>query len=233
MINSQEQGNILELEKKLDYSFKNQALIKEALSHPSLKQLDEPQDHKDYERFELLGDAILGFLIVEILFYKFQDLDEGNIAKFKSFLVCKETLCKVAQRINLADYIIMTIGEEKSGGRTNPNNIENTMEAILAAVYLDSGIASVRSIVLKLWEDEIRTVSFKDLDPKTHLQEWSQANGHGMPIYEVTDKEGPVHAPNFTVTAHVGVVVRQGYGGSIKLAEKDAARKLLAKLDAK
>jgi ribonuclease III len=218
------------LEQKLGYNFKDKELLAEALSHPSLKQVDEPKDHKDYERLELLGDSILGFLIVEILFHKFKASDEGGIAKFKSFLVCKETLYKIAKKLDLANYIVMTVGEEKSGGRSNPNNLENALEAIIAAIYLDSDIHVTKSIVLKLWDLEIKNVSSKDLDPKTHLQEWSQANGYGMPIYEIIGKTGPVHAPIFTIDVRAGSKSSQGTGKSIKLAEKDAARKLLNKI---
>lgn len=233
MISNLDKNKVLELEKKINYNFKNFLFLEEALSHPSLKQIDTSEDHKDYDRFELLGDSILGFIITELLLNKFKNSAEGSIAKFKSFLICKGTLYKIANKINLADYIIMTVGEEKSGGRTNPNNLENAIEALLAAIYLDSNIESVRSVIYALWADEIQNVNLKELDPKTHLQEWSQAHGYGMPIYEVIDREGPVHSPNFTVKAYVGSYTQHGEGGTIKLAEKNAAKKLLNSLENK
>ena len=116
------------IEQVTGYRFNKGELLIEALSHPSLKQhIQKHQISKDYERLELLGDAILNFIITEFLFKNLAHHDEGTLAKARSFLVCKETICKIAAAINLADDIIMTHGEEISGGRSNPNNIENAM----------------------------------------------------------------------------------------------------------
>ena len=134
--------HIAGLENALNYKFKNLALLKEALSHPSLKQHDNTI--VDYERLELLGDSILGFLITEMIFNNFLFYEEGSIAKIKAYVVSRETIVKVAETLCLSEYILMTIGEEKSGGKTNQNNIENVMEALLAAIYLDSDIHQVK-----------------------------------------------------------------------------------------
>jgi ribonuclease-3 len=224
--------HIRDLEESLNYQFKNLDLIHEALSHPSLKQ-HEPKWHKDYERFEILGDSILGFLITEILFNKYQKSDEGNIAKIKAYLVSKETICRVATKINLADFILMTKGEELSGGRTNPGNIENTMEALIAAIYIDSDISHIRNVITKLWSEFLHDFDINEMDPKTALQEWSQGSKYGMPDYEVIDKDGPVHMPNFTVSVTAGPYKEIGSGSSIKHAEKAAAKKLLGKITKK
>lgn len=229
MIDEFSRNDISKLEKALNYQFKNLDVIHEALSHPSLKQ-HELKWHKNYERFEILGDAILGFLITEILFNKYQKSDEGNIAKIKAYLVSKETICKVATKINLGDFIIMTKGEEVSGGRKNPGNIENTMEALIAGVYIDSDIATVRSIVTKLWSDYLDDFDINEMDPKTALQEWSQGHKYGMPHYEVAARKGPVHMPHFTVSVSAGPHKELGDGSSIKSAQKEAAKKLLDRL---
>ena len=213
------------LENALNYKFKNLDLLKEALSHPSLKQHDNTI--ADYERLELLGDSILGFLITEMIFNNFLFYEEGSIAKIKAYVVSRETIVKVAETLCLSEYILMTVGEEKSGGKTNQNNIENVMEALLAAIYLDSDIHQVRKIVQNLWFRYIENIDFNLIDPKSSLQEWLHHKNHSTPAYEVINKEGPVHAPVFTVQVIVGQHKQTATGKSIKEAEKGAARKLL------
>jgi ribonuclease III len=214
------------LEKLLGYNFKDKNLLIEALSHPSLKQHSSSQ-YVDYERLEFLGDAILSFLITEILFSNFADYDEGKLAKIRAYLVCKETLCKVAAKLNLSNYIIMTQGEELSGGRDNPNNIEDATEALIAAIYLDSDINIARKIVQNLWADFIVVKDLTNYDPKTPLQEWAQSKGFPVPIYKVINKKGASHSTTFTVSVTVKGHSQTGTGHSIKEAEKDAARELL------
>ncbi len=216
------------LENALNYKFKNLDLVKEALTHPSLKQYDN--SIADYERFELLGDSILGFLITEMIFNNFTFYEEGSIAKIKAYVVSRETIVKVAEMLCLSEYILMTPGEEKSGGKTNQNNIENVMEALLAAIYLDSDIHQVRKIVQDLWFKYIENIDFSAVDPKSYLQEWMQHKNHGTPSYEVINKEGPVHAPVFTVQVTVNKHKQVATGRSIKEAEKEAARMLLNRL---
>ena len=222
-------NNFAKLEKALNYKFNDISLLEEALSHPSLKQIDNTKSN--YERFELLGDSILGFLITEMIFNRFDNYAEGTIAKIKAYVVSRDTIVKIADTLNLAEHIIMTNGEEHSGGRTNRNSIENTMEALLAAIYLDSNIAKTREIVNILWADHIENIDFSAADPKTYLQEWLQQQTHQMPIYEVIKQDGPVHAPTFTVHVRAGNNTQIGTGKSIKDAEKDAARKMLKKLN--
>lgn len=220
---------VYRLEQLLDYKFGNLDLIHEALSHPSLKQ-QHRKWQKDYERLEILGDAILGFLITELLYKKYSNFDAGNLAKIKAYLVSETTICRVAEQIHLDEFMIMGKGEEDSGGRKNSGNVENTMEAVLAAIYLDSGIESVKKIVLKLWDDYIGNFNFAEIDPKTSLQEWSQENKFGIPHYKILGKTGEAHNPVFTVEVRAGQYHETGQGHSIKQAEKDAARILLTKM---
>jgi ribonuclease III len=219
---------IIELEKKLQYEFRDLNLLQEALSHPSLKQHDA--SIRDYERLELFGDSILGFLVTELIFNNFSDYEEGEIAKIKAYAVSRDTIVKIAKMLDLADYIIMTSGEEKSGGRNNSNNIENTMEALLAAIYLDSDIDQVRGIVKNLWHSHVSNIDFKNTDPKSTLQELTQSQNHSHPTYEVIKKNGPVHAPVFTVEVLAANHTQRASGPSIKEAEKAAARLLLQQL---
>lgn len=220
--------NIDKLEKLLDYRFKNPNLLTEALTHPSLKQHNRLVH--DYERLELLGDSILGFLVTEMIYHNLHNYPEGEIAKIKSHLVSKDIIVKIARKLNLAEYIIMTPGEEKSGGRININNIENTTEAILGAIYLDSDIDQVRKIVRKFWAEYIDNIDFNEIDPKSALQEESQDRGYSIPKYEVVKKEGLLHSPTFTVKVMIDKYSEISSGKSIKEAEKNAAKLLLAKL---
>lgn len=223
-MNNKFNNKFIELEKLLDYKFSNISLLEEALSHPSLKQIDNSSVH--YERFELLGDSILGFLVTEMIFNKFVHCEEGIIAKTKAYAVSCETIVEVANSLDLSNYIIMTKGEENSGGRLNRNNIENTMEALLAAIYLDAGMEKTRKIVQKLWAKHINNIDFSLSDPKTFLQELLQKT-HDFPIYKVIKKEGAVHEPIFTIQVNSKKFSAIGVGKSIKEAEKAAAKKMI------
>lgn len=229
MINKFSEEKLNSLEKRLDYKFNNIDFLIEALTHPSMKQIDN--SIRDYERLELLGDSILGFLITEMIFNKYTKYEEGNLAKIKAHVVSSGTLVKIASTIDLSSYLIITQGEENSGGRSNPNNIENAMEALLAAIYLDSNIENVRRIVKKFWYESVNNVDFSAADPKTYLQEYLQKKRLDIPKYELINQEGPVHAPLFTVKVSSNNLFKFGEGKSIKDAEKDAARKLLKLLE--
>ena len=216
------------LEERIGYNFHNKTLLIEALSHPSLRQHDTKNIiHKSYERLEFLGDTIINFIITEMLFNNFIKYDEGKLAKIRAYLVCKELLCKVAATINLSEYIIMAHGEEALGGRNNLSNIENTMEALIAAIYLDSNINKVKEIIHTLWQDFIYITDLTDYDPKSTLQELAQKHSHSHPVYKVLHRDGLAHLSTFTVSVTVATQQEIGTGKSIKEAEKDAARKLL------
>ncbi|WP_250312126.1 ribonuclease III [Rickettsia endosymbiont of Oedothorax gibbosus] len=216
------------LEQDIGYSFNDKDFLLEALSHPSLKQNTLKHGiQKNYERLELLGDTIINFAITEILFKNFSTYNEGKLAKIRAYLVCKELLCKVAAKINLSNYIIMTYGEELLGGRQNPNNIENTMEALIAAIYLDSNIDTVKKIIYDLWYEFIDIIDLADYDPKSTLQELAQKKGSEKPVYQVIKREGSPHATIFTVLVQMDEYQQTGTGHSVKEAEKVAARKLM------
>ena len=220
--------NFAKLESDLNYKFTDLSLLKEALSHPSLKQIDNQSPN--YERLEFLGDSILGFLVTELIFHKFDSYAEGEIAKIKAHVVSSEVIVEVASKLNLADYMIMTPGEERSGGRENRHNIENTMEALLASIYLDSDISTTSEIVNTLWSKQIENVDFSIEDPKTYLQELLQSKMQIIPVYKVVKQEGAVHAPVFTVQISANDQSHIGTGRSIKEAEKNAARAMIKHL---
>ncbi len=216
------------LQLDLGYSFIDLGLLRQAISHPSLKQVQN--DHQDYERLEFLGDAVLGMIITETIYVKFSDSAEGSLAKIRASLVCKDSICRVAKHLKLEEVIIMTRGEELSGGRSNLNNVENVMEAIIGAIYLDGGLEPARMIVLKLWAALLASGAGA-ADPKSGLQEWSQSRSMSIPRYEVVSREGESHSPTFKVMVTIDDLVPEcGEGKSIKSAEKDAASKLLQRV---
>ncbi len=223
-------NQIKELENAINYAFNNKSLLIEALSHPSLKQRQSKTPIKNYERLELLGDAILNFIITELLFKRHATGSESKLAKIRACLVGRDSICAVASEFDLSKYIIMTLGEEHGGGRNNPNNIENTMEALIAAIYLDSNIETITQIVKNWWGSFL--VTDNDInDPKSELQEWSQSNGGDKPIYTVIQREGPSHCSTFTVIVKVQIYQATGQGSSIKAAQKQAAQKLLEEIN--
>lgn len=221
--------DLKKLQCDLGYSFKDVDLLSCSISHPSLKQIKN--DAKDYERLEFLGDAVLGMIITEAIYIKFYAVDEGRLAKIRAALVCKESICKVAKHLKLEDIMIMTRGEELSGGRSNLNNVENVMEAIIGAIYLDGGLEEARKVVLSLWGELIAVGDMVADDPKSSLQEWSQSRSMSIPRYDVVSREGESHSPTFKVMVTIDdLSPEHGEGRSIKAAEKDAARKLLQRV---
>lgn len=222
------QHTYLKLEQKLGYKFTKPSLLEEALSHPSLKQHNPKTKH--YEKLEILGDSILGFIITEMIFLQCPELDEGSIAKMKAHIVSKDVLYEIANKLELGKYIIMTQGEEKSGGRDNINNLENTIEALLGAIYLDSNIDDVKKIIHNLWLPHLKETDLLNIDPKSNLQEIAYKKMQLTPTYNTINRTGCAHAPIFTVEASVGSYTARATGNSIKTAEKDAAKLLIKQI---
>lgn len=225
MSNKSFEESCLELETKLGYHFKNKKLLYEALSHPSLKQTNI--NAKDYEKLEILGDSVLGFVVTEMIFSSHHDFAEGQIAKIKSHLVSKEVISEIALRLGLSEHIIMAFSEEKTGGRQNVNNLENSMEALIAAIYLDSDFATIKEILNNLWVGYTKNIDLVDIDPKSYLQEIAHKKLQKIPKYNLLQKSGSSHDPVFHVEARVGNLKSTGKEGSIKKAEKQAAKSLI------
>ncbi len=207
------------------YHFKNTRLLKEALSHPSLGQIS-------YERLELLGDAVLGLVITELLMKKYIHEDEGKLAKRKSALISGDMLAQIGKAHDIGELIIMSEAERRFGGAENVHNIENVMEALIGAIYLDAGLEELKHIVTELWEPYIEEMKEVPQDPKSKLQEKLQKSGFGLPKYELIECEGPKHMLKFKISLKVGgykAVI--GEGTSKRQAEKNAALLLLAEMD--
>lgn len=218
------------IETLLGHSFKDKKLLKKALTHPSLVK-DANAELRSYERLEFFGDAVLGLIIAEFLWRRFSDEAEGGLAKRHSVLVSGKMLAVIGAELNIGQYIFMTGGEEHAGGRVNKTNMENVLEALLGALYLDGGLEVATKFVSRHWFDHAVEMTDAPQDPKTQLQEWLQGNGCALPAYVVVNTEGPMHAPVFTVEVKVeGYEIVQGEGMSKKLAERDAATHLLTQI---
>lgn len=219
-----------DIESILGYEFKNKKLLEEALTHPSISlQRAEKEIIFNYERLEFLGDAVLALIVAELLINKYPSEREGALAKRHSGLVHGEALAIIAENLGIAAYIKMTSGEDTSGGRKNRSNMENTLEAIVGAIYMDGGIEPAKTFVNHHWEKSINDMKEPPRDAKTSLQEWAQSRGLSIPVYEVIKTTGPAHEPIFIVRVSVdGLEPMHAEGSSKKKAEKLAAEMLLA-----
>lgn len=218
-----------ELEARLGYRFQNPKLLETALTHPSYGG-DHHVPH--YQRLEFLGDAVLELAVSRYLFYELSEVDEGKLTRIRAALVREETLFRAAQRISLGDYIYLSVGEERSGGRKKPSILSDVMEAVLAAVYLDGGFDEAVRIIGEVLHEELKPEVLKDhLDAKSRLQELMQHNGR-MPVYDFVKMEGPPHAPVFTYRVLDGEnELGAGQGTSKQNAQQAAARDALSKIN--
>ncbi len=215
------------LEEKIGYTFKNKDLLLQALTHISYAK-EKGTSH--YEILEFLGDALLNFIIVDLLVSSFPDRREGTLAPLKAYLISEEFFCELAQEINLADHILI------SRGRKNPSIIGDVFEALWAAVYIDSGRDAnlVREIFQRLFGEKIiKAVKERRVkkDYKTILQEITQKLWKERPTYRVISVEGPDHAKTFTVEGSIKGFTAIGRGRSKKEAEQEAAKKLVEILE--
>lgn len=212
---------------KLLYKFKNEELLKTALSHPSLC-FSKRNKCSNYERFELLGDAVLSLVILDMLLDYYKEFDEGEISKRKSYLVCTKTLSEIGQKIDLGKYIFMTKGEEKLDGRHNPRILENVVEAVIGAMYLDGGLEPVRVFIKEYWFDLIKKQQSIKKDPKTRLQEWTQKNKYGIPSYNLVEAVGSMSNPIFRIEISLeGLPKFVEEALSKKEAEVECAKKMI------
>ena len=208
---------------QLGYEFKDKSLLKTSLTHPSFSKKN------NYERLEFLGDRVLGLIISNEIFNIYSDDSEGNLAKKISFLVCKNTLIKIADKLMLENYFIIS----KNIKKTSFDSIKaNSLEALIAAIYLDSNFSNTYIIVKKLWNNYIQKINLDYHDPKSKLQEWSLKTNNILPVYEVKKKEGPDHNPIFTVNLKLnGKIYSIGVGKNKQDAEVMAAEKALKEID--
>lgn len=214
------------LQKHLKYEFKNLKLLDKALTHRSYSS--ERKLSYSNERLELLGDSVISLIVIEYLINKFPDKDEGYLSKLKSHIVSSKNLFKWAKKISLEKYIKLSLAEVRSGGREKMQIISNTFEALMGAIYLDSGIESAKTIIYNFLEDE-KEISLEDY--KSALQEFCQKRFKIIPKYHLVSQEGPDHRKKFTVSVTIkDKVIANGDGYSKKEAENNAAKLALKKI---
>lgn len=213
--------------RRLGYTFKDQDLIKQALTHCSAGTIN-------YERLEFLGDSILSFVIATKLYSFFPEISEGQLSRLRSFLVKGDTLAEIAAEIELGDCLYLGQGELKSGGFRRASILADALEAIFAAVYLDGGIEAVEQVILDLFKSRLDDPNLcQNLkDAKTQLQEHLQASKYALPNYTLSKVEGEEHNQVFFITCTVSELSLEsdGKGPSRRKAEQNAAKVMLNKL---
>lgn len=210
----------------LGYRFSDPALLDQALTHPSCTGLP------NYQRLEFVGDRVLGAIIAQRLYREYPTFREGELAIRFNELVRKETLAHILLRLGLDKHVRLSQGEEDNGGRAKPAILADCCEAVIGAMFMDSGFASAHAFVEKHWQDLVAGVALKDKDAKTLLQEWAQGRGMAAPYYREISRDGPPHEPEFTVGVTVGKRHEAtGKGASKRSAEQSAARSLLDRLN--
>ena len=215
-----------ELEKTINYTFKDGSLLTTALTHSSYVNENHSAGESN-ERLEFLGDSVLGLITAENFFKNYKKLPEGELTKLRAATVCEKSLAGFAKQLELGSYLLLGKGEVLTGGRNRPSIQADAFEAIIAAIYLDGGMENARSFVLKYIDEAIRQhQSFKDY--KTMLQEVVQRNPGELVEYVLTGETGPDHDKRFSVEVHLNSnVIGRGIGKSKKRAEQEAAREAL------
>lgn len=224
-----------DLEKVLGVHLKDPSLLKQALIHDSYVNENPGLVPTSNERFEFLGDAVLNLIFADKLLKDFPQASEGELTHFRSLMVRGSTLARLAKEIKLGDYLYLGRGEELSGGRSKSTNLAAALEAVIAAIYLDRGMAVARNLVLSLFHRELEKLGGQEalIDYKSQLQHIIQARQQETPSYRIVAATGPDHEPHFTAEAMVGdTVLGEGSGKSKKEAEAAAAKAALEKLKA-
>ncbi|MEM7720428.1 MAG: ribonuclease III [Pseudomonadota bacterium] len=213
---------------RLGYRFGSPDHLIRALTHASISGPQRP----DNQRLEFLGDRVLGLVVANALLEADKDASEGRLAPRFNALVRKETCAAIARDIGLGDVLKIGRSEMKSGGRRKDALLGDAMEAVIAAVYVDGGFEAARDLVLRLWKDRIRAVDADARDAKTSLQEWAQARGQPPPNYVERAREGPDHAPVFTIEVRLASgETAMASAASKRAAEQAAAKQLLERIE--
>ena len=220
--------HLAELQKKLNYKFRNLSLLYNALTHSSYANENKKDGLISNERLEFLGDSILGLAVAELIYKHKSGISEGQMTKLRSELVCEKSLVALAKSMDLGQYLLLGRGEEKGGGRDRPSILADAVEAIIAAIYLDRGFKPVMSFVKDKLFSGSGVMTFETTDYKTALQELVQAKPAQTLSYHVIDESGPDHMKLFTVEVRLnGDFYGKGIGKSKKEAEQAAAMSAL------
>jgi len=214
----------------LKNSFKDKDLLELALTHRSWVN-EHKNQRRSNERLEFLGDAVLEFIVSEIIYKSFQDKEEGYLTTLRAKLVNTVSLSEISEKLELGKYIYLSKGEEETGGRSNQSLLADTLEAVIGAIYLDRGTSECKAFIEKYILADLDQISKEPLkDPKSLLQEAVQASGSSTPKYIVIDEKGPDHDKSFTIQVMVdNKVLGTGSGKSKSDAAQNAAKDALSK----
>jgi len=223
--------NLVELERRLGYSFKNRNLLRRALIHRSFAF--EKETGENYEVLEFLGDAVIGLIVSDELVKRFPDKTEGELSQIRAFLVSEQSLSELAKSIDLGKFLYLGKGEKRTGGRQKSSILCDVFEAVFGAIYMDSGFEMAKEVFRKrflreLWKILESAVTYKDF--KSFLQEITQREFKSLPEYRLIKSEGPEHDKTFFVECVVGEIRTTGKGKSKKSAEQSAAKEMLKAL---
>lgn len=212
----------------IGYEFHNSGLIDVALTHRSAGSINN-------ERYEFLGDAILGFIIADELFNTFPEANEGELSRLRAGLVKRDSLAEIARELELGKYLNLGPGELRSGGQSRSSILADAVEALIASVYLDSGYDEARQLILRLFNQKLSNLSINSQlkDPKTRLQEFLQAKKMQLPKYSIITTTGVQHKRTFTVCCQISELNLEtlGTGSSRRNAEQSAAEMLLESIE--
>lgn len=228
LINEQRLGLLRDLEERLGYNFRNTELLSIALTHRSYLNENQDEAYADNERLEFLGDAVLGLCVSDLLTNKYIDFSEGTLSKIRAGIVNEKPLAELARNLQLGDCLLLGKGEENSGGRDKDSLLANALEAVIAAIYLDSKFDIIKNILEILMAPllEENNLFSQNFDYKTALQEFCQKRYKITPVYTIIDYSGPDHAGTFEVQVIISDKITQtGYGKNKKEAQKQAAQK--------
>lgn len=225
-----QQRPLEELENKIGYQFKDKLLLRQALTHSSFANEQKINKQEDYERLEFLGDAVLELVSSEFLFQENRQMAEGQLTRARASIVCEQALAYCAREFGLEAYILLGKGEERTGGRTKDSIISDVMEAIIGAIYIDSGMPHASDFIHRFILSDLE---HKKLfyDAKTILQEYVQQKNTGMLHYQLVREDGPDHDKLFVVEAKIDdKKIGEGMGKTKKAAEQQAAYEALVSL---
>lgn len=232
-----EYRNLKELQEKLGYTFSDISLLKRALIHRSFGNENWEYKNINNEKLELLGDAVLDLIVTEYLYRNFDLASEGELAKMKSMIVSEPVLADISSEISLGNYLLLSKGEELTGGRERESILGDVFEALLGAIYLDSNLEISKKVALKYLEYKINHINENEdlIDYKTILQEYSQRVYKIIPVYEVINEIGPDHKKSFEISVRVkeNEILGVGIGKNKKQAEQLAAKKACKILEIK
>lgn len=225
----EDMSSLTDFEDKIGYHFKNQGLLRQALTHSSYANERHMKKLSDNERLEFLGDAVLEIISSDFLYHNYPDVPEGQLTKLRASIVCEPTLALCTKELELGDYLYLGRGENQTGGRNRKSILSDALEAVIGAIYLDGGFANAKEFVLKFI---LTDIEHKQLfyDSKTILQEVVQGE-HEQLDYRLVGESGPDHDKSFSVEVWIGEQkISEGSGHTKKAAEQEAAYHALIKL---